>query len=109
MLGVAAALVIGKPLGVVAASWIAVRLGWCRLPAGATWGGVVLVGLLAGIGFTMSIFIANLAFGDESLLGAAKLGVLTASAVAATAGLAWGAVLAARQRRKAGPQGEGAS
>ena len=106
MLGVAAALVIGKPLGVVAASWIAVRLGWCRLPPGTTWSGVALVGLLAGIGFTMSIFIANLAFGDENLLGAAKLGVLTASAVAATAGLAWGAVLAARQRRKAAPARE---
>ena len=54
-------------------------------------GGVCLVGLLAGTGFTMSIFIAMLAFEDEGLLGAAKLGVLLGSLGAATLGLAWGA------------------
>lgn len=101
MLGVAAALAVGKPLGILAASWLAVRLGGCRLPPDAAWGEVALVGLLAGIGFTMSIFIATLAFGDENLLGAAKLGVLLASALAAATGLAWGAVLVARRRRAA--------
>jgi len=104
MLGVAVALVAGKPLGVLAASWLAVRLGGCRLPPGTTWGGIALAGLLAGIGFTMSIFIATLAFGDENLLGAAKLGVLMASSLAAAAGLGWGAVLAARRRRAASSQ-----
>ena len=53
--------------------------------------GVCLVGLLAGIGFTMSIFIAMLAFSDEGLLNAAKLGVLLGSLAAATLGLGWGA------------------
>jgi NhaA family Na+:H+ antiporter len=88
--GVAVALVLGKPLGVLAASWIAVTLGWCRLPAGVSWSGIGLVGMLAGIGFTMSIFIAMLAFPDQGLLGAAKLGVLLGSALSAVMGLAWG-------------------
>ncbi|WP_440223982.1 Na+/H+ antiporter NhaA [Dokdonella sp. MW10] len=95
--GVVIGLVVGKPVGIVAASWIAVRLGWCRLPDGVTWRGVTLVGLLGGIGFTMSIFIAMLAFDDAGLLAAAKLGVLLASAIAACLGLAW-ALLTMRRR-----------
>ncbi|MET4279576.1 MULTISPECIES: Na+/H+ antiporter NhaA [unclassified Bradyrhizobium] len=90
MLGTALALVAGKPLGVVGATWAAVRLGWCRLAPGVSWGGVSLVGLLAGIGFTMSIFISMLAFADEGLLTAAKLGVLLGSLIAAMLGLGWG-------------------
>ena len=90
MLGVALALVVGKPLGVLGFSWLLIRSGLCVLPQGVSWGGVLLVGLLAGIGFTMSIFIAMLGFPDESLLGAAKLGVLIGSLVAAVLGLAWG-------------------
>ena len=66
MLGVGLALVAGKPLGVDRRDLACVRLGWCRLPPGVTWGGVCLVGLLAGIGFTMSIFIAMLAFTDDA-------------------------------------------
>lgn len=105
--GIIVALVAGKPLGVMLASWMAVRLGICRLPPQVNWGGVLLVGLLAGIGFTMSIFIANLAFTEtllpdgsgngSSLLGAAKLGVLLASTLAATIGLLYG-VLFSRRR-----------
>ena len=103
-LGVAMALVLGKPLGVMLASWLAVRLGWCQLPAGVSWGGVMLVGLLAGIGFTMSIFIATLAFADDNLLNAAKLGVLLASLLAAVLGLGWG-VLQAKRARRSGVSG----
>ncbi len=88
--GVALALVLGKPLGVIGMSWLAVRLGWCRLPPGVSWSGIALVGMLAGIGFTMSIFIAMLAFDDPVLLGAAKLGVLAGSLVSAVLGLTWG-------------------
>lgn len=91
MMAVAVALVLGKPLGIVSVSWLMVRLGWCALPAGVNWSSITLIGLLAGIGFTMSIFIANLAFVDPATLGAAKLGVLSASVVAAALGLAWGA------------------
>ncbi|MGM4961698.1 Na+/H+ antiporter NhaA (plasmid) [Bradyrhizobium barranii] len=97
MMGTALALVAGKPLGVVGATWVAVRMGWCRLAPGVSWGGVCLVGLLAGIGFTMSIFISMLAFSDEGLLRAAKLGVLFGSLVAATLGLGWGATYVRRQ------------
>jgi NhaA family Na+:H+ antiporter len=96
MLGVGLALVAGKPLGVIGATWLAVRLGWCRLAPEMSWGGVCLVGLLAGIGFTMSIFIAMLAFGDERLLSAAKLGVLLGSLIAAILGLGRGMACARR-------------
>lgn len=98
LLGVAVALVVGKPLGIVGFSWLMVRLGWGRLPPGVTWGGIWLIGLLAGIGFTMSIFIALLAFADPNLLAAAKLGVLLGSLTAAVLGLAWGAVHVWRRR-----------
>jgi Na+:H+ antiporter, NhaA family len=101
-LGVALALVVGKPTGVVGATWLAVRLGWCRLAPGVSWGGVGLVGLLAGIGFTMSIFIAMLAFSDERLLNAAKLGVLLGSLVTAVLGLGWGAAYIRRLARAGG-------
>lgn len=92
MAGVALALVLGKPLGIFGVSWLMVRLGWCQLPPGVSWGSVLLVGLLAGVGFTMSIFIAMLAFDSEALLGAAKLGVLAGSLVAALLGLTWGTI-----------------
>lgn len=88
--GVMLALVVGKPLGVILASLALVKLNICALPEGVTWKGVGLVGLLAGIGFTMSIFIASLAFADPALLSSAKLSVLAASSVAAVIGLAWG-------------------
>jgi Na+:H+ antiporter, NhaA family len=101
MLGVLIALVAGKPVGIIGFSWIAVRLGWCTLPPGVTWSGVCVVGLLAGIGFTMSIFIATLAFADANLLGAAKLGVLLASLCAAIIGLAWGTIYVKRKARTA--------
>lgn len=99
-IGVTLALVLGKPLGVIAASALTVRLGWSRLPPGVSWSGVGLVGLLAGIGFTMSIFIAALAFEDAALLSAAKLGVLMGSLIAALLGLCWGFLLARRARRE---------
>jgi NhaA family Na+:H+ antiporter len=87
VLGVFVGLLIGKPIGIFLGSWTAVRLGWCRLPAGLTWPGVILVGCLGGIGFTMSIFIANLAFVDGQLLAAAKSGVLLGSLTAGIVGL----------------------
>lgn len=88
--GIILALVIGKPLGIIGMCWISIRLKWCQLPLDVTWKGILLIGLLAGIGFTMSIFIAMLAFHDESLLNAAKLGVLIGSFTAASLGLVWG-------------------
>jgi Na+:H+ antiporter, NhaA family len=101
MLGVMIALVAGKPLGVVASTWLMVRLGWCRIPPAIGWNEILLVGLLAGIGFTMSIFVAMLAFTDANLLGAAKLGVLVGSLLAAIFGLFWGRLVARLQRDQA--------
>jgi Na+:H+ antiporter, NhaA family len=85
--GIGAGLVLGKPLGIALATAIGVKLGVCQLPSGVERGGVIVVGLLGGIGFTMAIFIANLAFPDAAMLATAKFAVLVASAVAAVAGL----------------------
>ena len=85
-LAVAAGLVIGKPLGIVTFCWIAVRLGWARLPDGVSWAVLFAGGCLAGIGFTMALFIASLALGEPEL-AFAKVGVLAASALAALVGL----------------------
>ena len=85
-LGVVLGLLVGKPVGVLGASWLAVRMGWASLPQGAGWGAMAGAGLLAGIGFTMSLFVGTLAFGESELLDGAKLGVLAASVVAAVSG-----------------------
>jgi Na+:H+ antiporter, NhaA family len=85
--GVGAGLVIGKPLGIVLAAALGVRLGLCSLPQGVGKAGILAVGCLAGIGFTMAIFIADLAFDDPGLLVSAKFSILIASTVAAVVGL----------------------
>lgn len=99
IVGIALALALGKPAGVVLASWLAVRWGRCRLPAGMGWGHLWLIGLLAGIGFTMSIFIGTLAYDEEALVSAARLGVLLGSGLAMVLGLGWGLFLGRRHRR----------
>ncbi len=85
-LGVALGLIVGKPLGVMGMALLAVKLGVAALPAGVTWRHVLGVSFLTGIGFTMSIFIANLAFGAGPLLDSAKLGILAASIVSGALG-----------------------
>jgi NhaA family Na+:H+ antiporter len=86
-LGVAAGLVLGKPVGIVAFAWLAVRLGFSRLPQGVTWSHVLGIGLLGGIGFTMALFVGGLAFAAPADVAATKLGILGASVFAALAGL----------------------
>ncbi len=86
-LAVLAGFAVGKPVGVLSFSWLAVRSGIAIRPPELSWGSLAGGGLLAGIGFTMALFIANLAF-SESLIGSAKLGILLASVVSAVAGLA---------------------
>jgi len=88
-LGIVAGLVVGKFAGIGGLSYLAVRLGWARLPSGVQWKHVLGAAWLAGIGFTMSLFIAQLAFRDPALVEQAKLGILLASAASATIGLAW--------------------
>ena len=86
--GVTVGLVVGKFVGVTSFSWIAVRLGLGRLPEGAHWGHILGVAAVAGIGFTVSLFITGLAFDSPGLQDDAKIGTLVASIVAAIAGAA---------------------
>lgn len=86
-LAVTLGLVAGKPVGVTGFAWVAVRFGWTRLPAGVSWPLLLGAGCLAGIGFTMALFIASLAL-DGALQESAKVGVLTGSLVAGAGGFA---------------------
>jgi Na+:H+ antiporter, NhaA family len=78
---------LGKPIGVLSFTWLALRVGLATRPADLTWGLLTGSGLLAGIGFTMALFIATLAFSD-ALIGSAKLGIFLASIASAVAGVA---------------------
>jgi NhaA family Na+:H+ antiporter len=84
--GALVGLLAGKPIGIAGFSWLAVKFGFATLPAGVTRRMLIGAGILGGIGFTMALFIAGLAFADERRLDAAKLGVLSASIVAGIAG-----------------------
>lgn len=94
--GVALGLMVGKPFGVFCVSWLLVRSGLCRLPTGVTWPGIGLVAILSGVGFTMSVFIAMLAFHEPRILAVAKLGVLIGSLLAGIFGLGWGILYSRR-------------
>lgn len=86
-IGILAGLLIGKPLGILFFSFIGVKTGICKLPEDLKWRHLGGVGILAGIGFTMSIFMANLAFTDDALMKNAKMAILSASAIAGVSGL----------------------
>src|SRR5919107_376670 len=89
-LGIISGLLIGKPIGITLLSFIAVSVGICRLPLDLNWKHVFGAGLLGGIGFTMSIFITNLAFaGNADVINASKMAILLASLVAGTVGFLW--------------------
>jgi len=88
-LGVFFGLLVGKPLGIALASWIAVRIGLADLPRGVTWRHVVGAGMLGGVGFTMSLFMANLAFRIAGVANEAKVMILVASVVAGALGYCW--------------------
>jgi NhaA family Na+:H+ antiporter len=85
-LGVAAGLILGKQIGITSFTWIAVKTGIASLPAGISWRHIYGVAWLGGIGFTMSLFIADLAFGDAPDLQLAKVGILFASLISGIAG-----------------------
>jgi NhaA family Na+:H+ antiporter len=86
-LAVALGLVVGKALGLAAGTALAVRLGLSALPSGVRWAHILGVGALAGIGFTVSLFITELAYVDPDVIDAAKIGVLGGSIVAALVGM----------------------
>ena len=85
-IGIALGLIVGKPLGIFLLSFLAVSLGLCKLPEDLNWKSILGVGFLGGIGFTMSIFIALLAFDNESFITNSKFVILLASLVAGLIG-----------------------
>lgn len=85
-LGVILGLLVGKPIGIVFSSWLVIRGGLATLPSGVSWPHVWAIGILAGIGFTMSLFITGLAFDHGTLQMSAKVGILTASTMAGSIG-----------------------
>jgi len=88
--GIVAGLLLGKPLGITLACLIVVSLGICRLPLDLNWKHIFGAGLLGGIGFTMSIFIANLAFtGEAGVINVSKMAILLASLIAGIIGFGW--------------------
>jgi NhaA family Na+:H+ antiporter len=86
-IAVAVSLLIGKPLGILLFSLLAVKTGAARLPVDIRWRNLFAAGVLAGIGFTVSLFIASLAFADQEMLDAAKIGILVGSVLAGMIGL----------------------
>lgn len=85
-LGIALGLIIGKQIGVFGLTWIVVKMGWAQLPHGANWAHIYGVACLAGIGFTMSLFIGGLSYSDPELINQVRLGVLSGSLVSAIVG-----------------------
>lgn len=85
-LGIGLGLVLGKQIGVFGITWLLVKAGWTKLPYGVTWIQLYGVSCLAGIGFTMSLFIGSLSFDDAALMNAVRLGVLAGSAISAVIG-----------------------
>ncbi len=85
-LGIICGLMLGKPIGIVAFSWLGTRSGVASLPTGVSWRQILGAGMLGGIGFTMSLFVANLAFGATDTLEVAKVGILAASLVSGIIG-----------------------
>jgi len=86
-IGIIAGLFIGKPLGIALFSWLSVRLGLAKLPQGVKWGQMWGVACLAGIGFTMSLFITNLAFVDAISIYQAKMAIIIGSILSAVLGV----------------------
>jgi NhaA family Na+:H+ antiporter len=96
-LGIVAGLVVGKPLGITLFSWIAVKTGIADMPFGVTWRQLFAASWLAGIGFTMSLFIASSAFEAADLLSTAKVSILVASLLAGGIGFGLLALTGVRQ------------
>ncbi len=86
VLGVAIGLIIGKPIGIFSFTYLATKLKISIKPENVTWNDIFAVGFLGGIGFTMSIFISHLAFSDQTIVGAVKLGIFASSVIAAIIG-----------------------
>ena len=102
-LGIALGLVLGKQIGVFGATWATVKLGFAQLPHGVTWAHIYGLSCLAGIGFTMSLFIGSLSFADPELMNAVRLGVLSRSLISGVVGFAVLRMSATAQEEEAVP------
>ncbi len=87
--GIVTGLVVGKPLGILIACWVMQKMNWAKLPSNTSWSMLLGVTMLAGIGFTMSIFMSVMSFHDEATQNLAKFSVLIASALALFLGMLW--------------------
>lgn len=85
-MGIVLGLAIGKPVGIASFTWIACRTGLCRFPTNATWRQMFGVAAVAGMGFTVSLVIANVAFSDSEAIALSKIGILIAAILAAVIG-----------------------
>jgi NhaA family Na+:H+ antiporter len=85
-MGIAMGLILGKQIGVFGATYVTVRMGFARLPQGVTWAHIYGLSCLAGIGFTMSLFIGGLSFSDAEMMNQVRLGVLSGSIISAILG-----------------------
>lgn len=88
-LGVLLGLVVGKPVGILVTCWLLLRTGAAKLSAGIRWGHLVGMSILAGVGFTMSLFVNELAFQDAEPVQQAKLAIILASVIAGGGGYLW--------------------
>jgi Na+:H+ antiporter, NhaA family len=99
-LGIVLGLTIGKPLGIFITSWLLLTFGPIKLPAQSSWSEFFGVCILAGIGFTMSLFIGGLAFSDSTLLIYMRLGVIVGSLVSAIIGIMWMGIMLHKKSKK---------
>jgi NhaA family Na+:H+ antiporter len=102
-LGVALGLLAGKPVGITLFAWIAVRLRLAELPSGVDWRSLFGAALLAGIGFTMALFVTALAFDDPAHAAASKAGVMLGSLLATLLGISVLALALPRADRRSSP------
>lgn len=101
VLGTAFALFVGKPIGILGFGWLSVRLGLAQLPLQARWSQLTGASMLGGIGFTMSLFFAGVAFSSNGVLAiSAKLGILIGSIAAAIFGIVFLAAITGRNIRQ---------
>jgi NhaA family Na+:H+ antiporter len=103
-LGIALGLILGKQVGVVGVTWLAVKMGLAALPHGANWLQIYGIACLSGIGFTMSLFIGSLSFDNSDLMNAVRLGVLCGSAISAVLGYLALVISTSSEKEEATPQ-----
>lgn len=99
-IGILLGLLLGKPIGIMAVSWLSIKFKICKLPANSNWSHIVGIGLLGGIGFTMSIFISLLSFTDVSLIAEAKFSILVASFLSGILGYSLLRINSKKQKHK---------